>query len=318
MALSDTERSRLDDAARAGWLYFIAGNTQDEIARKLHVSRATAQRLVSLSLSERLITFRLEHPIAACMELETRLKDRFDLQHCQVVPADPASNSPVVGAAEAAAAFLEARLRSPAPLIIALGTGRMMRAAVEQIPAMDRADHQLVSLVGNISPDGSASFFDALALLADLTKARHFPMPLPVFLSSAGEREKLLRIDPVARVRNLAEKTDLRLVGIGQMDMNAQLHIDGFITRDELFEMMHLGAVGEVTGWVFDAEGNVIDGGSNTRLTSIPIQKSPASLDVGVAIGLAKVPSIRAALKGRLLNGLITNETTAEALLSPA
>ncbi|MBM6593619.1 sugar-binding transcriptional regulator [Microvirga pudoricolor] len=315
MALSDTERSRLDDAARAGWLYFIAGNTQDEIAKKLHVSRATAQRLVSLSLSERLITFRLHHPIAACMELESRLKDAYELLHCQVVPADPGSKSPVVGAAEAAAAFLEARLRSPNPLIIALGTGRMMRAAVEQIPAMDRADHQLVSLVGNISPDGSASFFDALALLADLTKARHFPMPLPVFLSSESEREKLLRIAPVSRVRGLAEKTDLRLVGIGQMDMNAQLFIDGFISRDELFEMMHLGAVGEITGWVFDAEGRIVEGGSNARLTSIPIRRSPQSLDVGVAIGDAKVSSIRAALRGKLINGLITNETTAQALL---
>jgi len=39
----DSERSRLDDAARAGWLYFIAGNTQDEIAKKLNVSRPTAQ-----------------------------------------------------------------------------------------------------------------------------------------------------------------------------------------------------------------------------------------------------------------------------------
>ena len=44
-----TERSRLDDAARAGWLYFVAGNTQDEIARKLNVSRPSAQRLVSLA-----------------------------------------------------------------------------------------------------------------------------------------------------------------------------------------------------------------------------------------------------------------------------
>ena len=52
------EKSRLDDAARAGWLYYIAGNTQDEIARKLNVSRPTAQRLVSLALTERLITFR--------------------------------------------------------------------------------------------------------------------------------------------------------------------------------------------------------------------------------------------------------------------
>jgi DNA-binding transcriptional regulator LsrR (DeoR family) len=63
MASSDNENTRLDEAARAGWLYFIAGHTQDEIARALKISRASAQRLVSLCLAERLITFRLEHPI---------------------------------------------------------------------------------------------------------------------------------------------------------------------------------------------------------------------------------------------------------------
>ena len=65
----DVEPSRLDDAARAGWLYYVAGNTQDEIARKLGVSRQSAQRLVSLAVSEKLIKVRLDHPIARCMEL---------------------------------------------------------------------------------------------------------------------------------------------------------------------------------------------------------------------------------------------------------
>jgi DNA-binding transcriptional regulator LsrR (DeoR family) len=39
----------------------------------LQVSRASAQRLASLCLAEGLIAFRLEHPIAACMELAARL-----------------------------------------------------------------------------------------------------------------------------------------------------------------------------------------------------------------------------------------------------
>jgi len=39
----------------------------------LQVSRASAQRLVSLCLAERLITFRLEYPIAACMEVSCAL-----------------------------------------------------------------------------------------------------------------------------------------------------------------------------------------------------------------------------------------------------
>ncbi|MGY3411354.1 DNA-binding transcriptional regulator LsrR (DeoR family) [Bradyrhizobium sp. GM5.1] len=74
---AENEKSRLDDAARAGWLYFIAGHTQDEIAKMLQVSRASAQRLVSLCLAERLITFRLEHPIAACMELAVAVEGTF-------------------------------------------------------------------------------------------------------------------------------------------------------------------------------------------------------------------------------------------------
>ncbi|MEP1879691.1 MAG: helix-turn-helix domain-containing protein, partial [Roseibium sp.] len=51
---TENDPTRLDDAARAGWLYYVAGNTQDEIARKLGISRQTAQRLVSLAVSERL------------------------------------------------------------------------------------------------------------------------------------------------------------------------------------------------------------------------------------------------------------------------
>ena len=81
--------NRLDDAARAGWLYYVAGNTQDEIARKLGVSRQSAQRLVSLAVSEKLIKFRLDHPIARCMELSRKLSHRFGLQSCEIVPSDP-------------------------------------------------------------------------------------------------------------------------------------------------------------------------------------------------------------------------------------
>ncbi|TIV09269.1 MAG: MarR family transcriptional regulator, partial [Mesorhizobium sp.] len=61
--------TRLDEAARAGWLYYVAGNTQDQIAAKLGISRQTAQRLVSLAMSEGLIKVRVDHPIANCLDL---------------------------------------------------------------------------------------------------------------------------------------------------------------------------------------------------------------------------------------------------------
>src|SRR6266481_5774679 len=141
MGSSDTETSRLDNAARAGWLYFIAGKTQDEIAKPLNVSRATAQRFVSLCLTERLITFRLEHPITTCMELAARIMDTSRLRSCEVVPTAPDSPTAGAGIAGRAAALLESILRAIKPSIIGMGTGRAMRAAVEQVLVIYCPDH---------------------------------------------------------------------------------------------------------------------------------------------------------------------------------
>jgi DNA-binding transcriptional regulator LsrR (DeoR family) len=249
------------------------------------------------------------------MELASKLKSRFDLVHCEVVPTDFAAPSATAGIAERCASLLEATLRAETPVIIALGTGRAVRAAVERVSPVDRPDHQIVSLVGNISADGSASFFDTVGRLADRTGARHYPMPLPFLMSSEDERDRMVRIDAIAKVKTVAAKADLRLVGLGQMDQKAQVHVDGFVTREELYEMMRLGAVGEVTGWAFDAKGRLIKGGTNRRLTSIPPQVPAKATTIAAAVGPAKVPAIRAALAGRLINGLITDESTAHAIL---
>jgi DNA-binding transcriptional regulator LsrR (DeoR family) len=313
---TDQDTSRLDDAARAGWLYFIAGNTQDEIARKLSVSRQTAQRLVSLAVSEKLVTFRLQHPVAACMELAERMVERFGLTHCEVALADPAAEGSLAGVAGLAAAFLESRLRNGKHMIVGLGTGRAMRASVDQIPRMNCPNHQLVSMVGNIAPDGSATFFDVLSKLADLTQSRHYPMPLPVFCASEQERAQLLALEPVRKVHGLAESADLIMVGLGQMGRTAPLHQDGFISGEELFQLMRHGAVGEIASWVFDGEGRILDAVTNRRTTSVPVRSRPGCPVVAVAVGHEKVEAIRSALRGELINGLITNETTARALLA--
>jgi DNA-binding transcriptional regulator LsrR (DeoR family) len=82
-----------------------------------------------------------------------------------------------------------------------------------------------------------------------------------------------------------------------------------------LLDMMRRGAAGELTGWVFDSAGRLIDGGINRRLTSIPPRIPATALTVAAAVGKAKVPAIQAALKGRLINGLITDEATGAAIL---
>jgi DNA-binding transcriptional regulator LsrR (DeoR family) len=312
----ETEPTRLDDAARAGWLYYVAGNTQDEIARKLGVSRQSAQRLVSLAVSEKLIKVRLDHPISRCMELAHALTGHFGLKVCDVVPSDPDARDSLSGVPQAAAAEMERHLKSVHPKIIAIGTGRALRASVEQLAPLDCPQHRIVSLLGNMMSDGSATAYNVVIRMAERVNARHYPMPLPVFARSLEEKRTLHAQETVHNIMELARQADVTFVGVGNIGLEAPLHVDGFISRDEVRALEKAGAVGEITSWVFDAQGRLIDGLINDRVASMPITPGKETPVIGIAVARAKVAAIHGALTGRLINGLITNESTAEQLLS--
>lgn len=310
--------SRLDDAARAGWLYYVAGNTQDQIATKLGVSRQSAQRLVSLARSEGLVRVQIDHPIANCLELSNALKAKFGLRFVDVVPTDPGSESTITGVAEATSAELERWLRHEEPVVIAVGTGRTLKAAVELLPRMDCRQHCVVSLTGNIAPDGSAAFYNVVFTMSDSVNVRSFPMPLPVLASSSGEREMLHAQAMIRPTLELAAKADVTFVGIGDLSDKAPLFVDGFITAGELNALRKAGAVGEIVGWAFDAQGRLLSGITNDRVASAPIPSRDTSLVIAAAKGARKTPGLMAAIRGKLVNGLITDEETAEQLLSLA
>jgi len=310
------ETNRLDDAARAGWLYYVAGNTQDEIARKLGVSRQSAQRLVAMAVSERLVKVRLDHPIGRCMDLAGALTEKFGLQFCEVVPSDPDAPGLLSGAAIAAAAEVERTLKSVDPKIVALGTGRALKATVDQVTRMSCPQHSIVSLLGNMMSDGSATPYNATIQMAERVGARHYPFPLPVLAQDADELANLHGQTAVRNTIALCQKADVTLVGVGQMDTSAPLKIDGFVSDEELAELAAAGAVGEITSWVYDRDGRLIDCALNRRVASAPLPKAADRSVIAVAVGRAKAPAIAAALRGHLVNGLVTAEITAQAILS--
>jgi len=312
----DPEPSLLDEAARAGWLYYVGGLTQDQIAAQLGVSRQRAQRLVSRARDEGMIHVRLEHKIGACLALEAELVRRFGLSTVRVAPGlgpEADVNRAIAGPA---AQLLESFLRRPEPLIVALGTGRALRAMVDELTPMEADRHRIVSLIGNIAPNGSASFFDVIMRIADKVRAPHYPMPVPVVADTPEERQTFQDLRPVRNVSALARQADVTFVGVGQMSDDAPLLKDGFVTRSQLDEMRARGARGEIAGWVYDGEGAYIEAGLNDRVCGVRIDPGRNAPVIAVAAGGPKVAAIRAALRGRIINGLVTDEATAAALLA--
>ena len=305
-----------DEAARAGWLYYVGGLTQDQVAAELGVSRQRAQRLVAKAMADGLVQVRLDHKIGACLELEAALVARFGLRLARVVPALPEGADTARATAPAAAKLLERYLAAPEPLVIAFGTGRSLSAMAAEVIRAPQAPHRIVSLISNIAPDGSASFYDVIMRMADKLRLPHYPMLVPVFTDTEAERALFNALRPVQAVMALAAKADVTFVGIGQMNADAPLYKDGFLTPAQLAEMQQAGAVGEIVGGVFDADGHYIDTPSTRLIGSYRIEPGRQSPVIGIAAGGSKLAAIRAALAGRLVNGLVTDESTARALLA--
>ncbi|MBB1317057.1 sugar-binding transcriptional regulator, partial [Shewanella sp. SR43-4] len=313
---SNSELARLEQAARAAWLYYVAKNTQDEIAQKLEVSRQSAQRLVALAVSEGLIQVRLDHPIAKCMELGHQLTQAFNLLECEIVPSDPADSSSVHGLAQGGASVLERYLKSEQPKTLAFGTGRALKACIDELPSMQCPQHKIVSLLGNMMLDGSASAFDIVVSMANRVQAKHYPMPLPVIASSVAEKQLLHDLAPVKSIFELVKQADATFVGIGHMGIEPPLLLDGFINQSQLDALVNNDAIGEIISWVYNQQGQLLDNSINQLVMSSPLNIDLTNPVYGIAAGQQKVDAIFAALQGRLINSLITNEYTAERLLA--
>ena len=313
---AQNELNKLDEAARAGWMYYVGGKTQDEIAKTLKTSRQSAQRLVALSMSEGLVKVRLEHPIARCMELAQGIKKKFGLTFCEVVPSVDDDPNSTLGLGQAGAAAIERALKFDAPQTIAFGTGRVLRACADELSILHCPQHKIVSLVGNIADNGEATRYDVAVHVADRVKAHHSPMPIPVIASSKLEREIWQQQQHISRIHTLAEQADISFVGIGNLGSVSPLYKDGFVDDDQLATLAESGASGEIISWIFNEEGALISCDINERVTSFKLKATPEKPVVGVAAGDNKLHAIRGALRSKLLNGLITTERTASALLT--
>jgi DNA-binding transcriptional regulator LsrR (DeoR family) len=303
---------KLDQAARAAWMSFVGGMTQDEIAQQLGVSRPGVQRLLALARQEGLVKVHIDHPVAACMAMSSAIRQCFGLDFCDVVPAEPeAADGAAHYLAVAGAERVSRLVERSKPLTLALGTGRSVRATVEALSRVERPQHRFVSLVGNVARDGSSNRYDGVMVLADKTGGERFLLPAPVVASTVEEKEAMQQQRLFQSVAEVARQAETAYIGIGKIDREATLFQDHFISEGELDELLSSAAVGELLGWPLECDGRVIDCSITRRVTSLPLEMLSGQLLVALAGGRDKAPAILAALRGGWLKGLVTDEVAA-------
>lgn len=308
---------KLDQAARAAWLYYVAGETQHDIADKLGVSRQVAQRLVALATEQGLVSVTITHPVAACMTLAEQLKARYHLDLCQVVPAAEVETSGLQQMIAVAGAEVMAQtLKRDEPQTIAVGSGRTLRATIEELPEFERPQHSCVSLIGAIASDGSCTRYDVPLWMAEKTRGRYFILPAPLYADSADDRDLWCNHRIYRTVTEKAVEADVIFVGIGQVTPGCPLNADGFITDAEVASLCQQRVMAEMVGHFIGEAGERVESELDARLTSVRLTAHTKRNVIAFAGGREKHQAIAAALRGGWMRGLITDEQSARYALA--
>ncbi len=305
-------------AARAAWLHHVGRLTQGEVATRLNVPNVKAHRLIARAGREGMVRVFVDGEIARCVQLEQQLCRAYGLSFCEVAPNVDDEPLPLRSLGLLGARYLRLACEKGEDPVIGLGHGRTLAACVAHLPRIDVRKVRFVSLLGGFTRRFAANPFDVINRIVERTGAEAYVLPVPFCLNSAEDRAVLMAQRGIDEVFALARGSTLRFVGIGIVDGGgASLATSGMIEPQEFDEVARAGGRGEVLGHFFDCRGLRVETELSGRLASLAYEDLNSGKLVAVAGGSAKPAAIRAVLSSGLLHGLLTDESTAAALVGP-
>jgi DNA-binding transcriptional regulator LsrR (DeoR family) len=300
--------------AKVARMYYIQNLNQQTITEKLQLHQSTISRMLKKARTLNLVRFSIAEQPGTFAELEDQLTARFGLKDAVVVDCAAEGEAMVRDLGAALAYFLETTLK-PGKIVGISSWSRSLFAMVDALHPSDYCkDGNVVQILGGVGNE-----FHAIHLaqrLAASIGARTVLLQSPAVVGSPEAQRVLSRDQSVQEASALFDKLDLALVGIGSMEPSRMLSAsDNIFSREERLELQQLGAVGDICFRFFNAEGEPVKSPLMKRVIGIDLVKLRACKRVvGVAGGAHKVDAILGALRGGLIDVLITDQQTAEAL----
>ncbi|WP_343553663.1 sugar-binding transcriptional regulator [Pantoea sp.] len=310
------EEKKQELAARAAWMYYVAGVTQQEIARALGLSRQVAQRLVSSAREMGMVSVKIDHPVTHCLHLAREIEEKFGLNLCRVVPSANLDDEAIQQMlAVEGAAVMSQYINEEQPQVFGIGSGKTLRSMIDALPWVERPQHQCVSMIGAIARDDSGTRYDVPLKMAEKMQGKYYFIPAPLYADTPADKAMWVQHQVYQRVTQRALQADVAFVGIGEVQPGCPLHAEGFITDAQVADLNARGVVGEMLGHFFNQQGERVLSETDELLTSVLLESQTQRQIIGFAGSERKYPAILAALQGGWVAGLVTDENTALKLL---
>ncbi|MBN9100896.1 MAG: transcriptional regulator [Pseudonocardia sp.] len=296
--------------------YYLDGRSKIEIAEEFSLSRFKVARLLDDARSSGLVRIEIGHPGVVDVELSGRLMEALGLAHCVVTDTPDEHPTALREHLGAAAAELLTEIVTPddvlglswARSVSAMATALRELATVPVVqltgalarPGVDDSSIELVREVARVS-GGPAYFFYAPMAVPDATTAR-----------------ALRRQPEVERAFSLIGSVTKAVAGVGAWEPEQSTLYDA-TGEAERADLARRGVCADVSGVLLDVHGDAVPADLTERMIGITAEQMRAVPEViGIVYGTAKVQAVQAAVRGGLVDSLVTHSTMATALIAAA
>jgi DNA-binding transcriptional regulator LsrR (DeoR family) len=319
-ASEPVEQEQLRLITRVAWLYHMRGLKQSQVADVLGLSQSRVSRLLESATKLGVVRTTVRTPDGLQLELEHALTETYGLRDAYVLDVPGANDQDLIrDLGQFLAAYL-AEKPLTGDVVGFTSWSRTLREAIADMDAMPGGSASyVVEMLGDVGPpDAQHEAAEVTRQVARMLGAQPRFLRVPGVLKSAKGRKALLANDQHAReALSLLDSVDEALVGIGTCAVDPPLRAgDNFFTLEQFALAKRLGAVGQVNLRFIDADGHAVESELDELVIGVTLSQLRAcGRTIAVAGGTTKVAAIRGALLGGWVNTLVTDATTAQALL---
>ncbi|WP_462405982.1 sugar-binding transcriptional regulator [Gracilibacillus sp. Marseille-QA3620] len=304
-----------DKVIEAAKLYYLLDCTQNEIAKKLGVSRPTVSRMLQTAKREGIVQIKICEKADRVTDLEAELEQKYGLKKAVVASIGQYEDHIIkttIGLK--AAEYLNSIVQDDDIIGVTWGT-TIYHVAVE-LKKKQVNNVQIVQLKGGISLSETNTYVsEILYLFGKAFNASPHYLPLPAIVDNVVVKEAIMADRHIKRVIDMGKKANIALFTCGQIKPESLLFNLGYFS-DEDANMLYSSAVGDISSRFYDKDGHICSKSLNERTLGIGLDElKEKDYSILVAGGSRKIDSIHAALKGGYANVLVTDQYTARFLL---
>lgn len=294
--------------------YYEEGLTQNEIAKRLGISRPTVSNMLKEALEKNIVKITIQNKFLTNHKLQEDIIEKYQLQTVLIAHSEGSEDNQKTAVGELCASYIEERLENISTL--GIGWGSTVYKYVQAAHYLNFPNLSIIPLMGGVSVSEASLHSNHLVFtLSQKYNGKSELLYAPAIAESMDVKEILSKSEIVRSILTKGKNVDLAVIGVGNPKKSQTYRNMGYMTEEEEYEIIKEDAIGDILATFFNSKGDQVNTSLSRRMIGPNLNDIKNMKEVlVVASGEEKAVSIKALLKLGIIDHLIIGKEIADRL----